>query len=271
MIRTGICILVFAMATPAFAQHKARPGRKQKDTIVQQARQINALLASYDTLVPFAENQQEGIIDSIGNEIITRLLAVLNDPSLVNHRIETLFKGEELLQSRSADGNIWFFSIDEKTGGSYRTSKTLICYRLPDGRIKAEPFGGEEEEPLSTSTYADPVLVNSATRQYIVIGAVATCNTCAYYSACTLQIDSDAVQYSIITDYDGRSDLLLKLEYNGESKTLESEYYSPYLEDTLYSGNAEDSGYRYYYKSTFRYWNGMFVEAEACRSMLAEE
>ncbi|CAN5168354.1 hypothetical protein BH09BAC5_BH09BAC5_10100 [soil metagenome] len=258
-------IILFILNTQVFGQFNKRPNPKKRDNFIQQTEKINSLLKYYKTLSPFSDNENRfEIIDSIGNEITTRLLKVLNDKRILNYQIEKLLTNDDLSISKSADNKIYFFSIDEKTGGSYRTSKTIIHYRLPNGLVKAEFFGGNASEALATSTYAEIFLLDSLNQKYFVIGGVQTCNTCIASLAITLQLDSNSINTELIAQYDGRYYDLKVFDFNFELREFNFEFYSASDDDHLYGGENEIPGFQHRFKSKFKYLNGKFVEVEKC-------
>ncbi len=259
-----ICILLF-LSSQLFGQSNKKVTNHKKDEIIQKIEGINTLLKYYGTLSPFSEDDDRfEMIDSICNEITTRLLNILNDKRIVNYPIETLLNQEEILVSKSIDNKIFFFSIDEKTGGSYRTSKTIIHYRLLNGSVKADFFGGEASEVLATSTYDQVFLLDSINQQYFVIGGVPTCNTCFVSSAIMIQLDSNSFQTELIAQFDGRFDDLKVFEFDSISKIFTYEYFAADNDDSLYGGNNEYLGLQHKFNSKFKFINGEFLEVEKC-------
>lgn len=235
----------------------------KKNDFIKQVEKINILLKQYETLTPFSDNENSfELIDSVSTEITTRLLKVLNDKRILNYQIETLFTEEELMISKSDDNKIYFFSIDEKTGGSYRTSKTIIHYRLPNGIVKAEFFSGKASEVLATSTYGQIYLLDSLTQKYFVIGGVQVCNTCKVLLALTIQLDTNSINTELIAQYDGRYYDLKTFDFDSLSKEFNYEFYAADNDDSLYGGDNEKEGLKHRYKSKFKYLNGEFSEIE---------
>ncbi len=104
-----ICILLF-LSSQLFGQTNKKVTKHKKDEIIHKIEGINTLLNYYGTLSPFSENDDRfEMIDSIGNEITTRLLNILNDKRIVNYSIETLLNQEEISVSKSIDNKIFFF------------------------------------------------------------------------------------------------------------------------------------------------------------------
>jgi hypothetical protein len=265
MTRILAIFLLFLLTSQTFGQARKKISSNKKDNISNKIAEINTLLKYYDTLSPFSEDDNRfELIDSIGNEITTQLLKILNDKNIINYPIESLLNQDELSISKSNDNKVFFFSIDEKTGGSYRTSKTIIHYRLSDGTVKAELFGGEASEALATSTYGQVFLLDSLNQKYFVIGGVQTCNTCNASLAITIQLDSVTYQTNLIAQYDGRYYDLKVFEYDSIEKVFSYEYYAADNDDSLYGGNNEHKQFQHKFKSRFKFINGSFLEIEKC-------
>lgn len=259
-----IFILLF-LTTQILGQTNKKISKNKKDDISQKITEINTLLKFYETLSPFSDNDNWfDLIDSISNEITTRLLKILNDKRIVNYSIETLLYQNEISISKSRDNRIFFFSIDEKTGGSYRTSKTIIHYRLLNGTVKADFFGGESSEALATSTYGQVFLLDSLNIKYFVIGGVQTCNTCNVSLAITIELDTSTYHTDLIAQFDGRYGDLKVFEYDSIAKVLTYEYYAADNDDPLFGGNNENLELQHKFKSKFKFINGGFLEIEKC-------
>jgi hypothetical protein len=251
--------------TQTFAQTYKKISKNGKDDISQKIAEINNLLKYYGTLSPFSDNDNRfELIDSIGSGITTRLLKILNDKRIINYSIETLLSQSEISISKSNDNKIFFFSIDEKTGGSYRTSKTIMHYRFTNGTVKADFFSGEASEALATSTYGQVFLLDSLNQKYFVIGSVHTCNTCNASLAITIKLDTNSYQTDLIALYNGRYYDLKLFEYDSIEKVFSYEYYTADNEDSLYGGNNENGQLQHKFKSKFKFINGAFLEIEKC-------
>ncbi|MCZ2356457.1 MAG: hypothetical protein LC115_07180 [Bacteroidia bacterium] len=258
-----IILILFFLSIQTYGQVSNKNKSKKKDDFIKQTEQINALLKYYQTLSPFSDTENNfELIDSLSNEITIHLLKVLNDKRILNYQIETLFTEEELMLSKSDDNRIYFFSIDEKTGGSYRTSKTIIHYRLSNGTVKAELFSGEASEALATSTYGQIYLLDSLTQKYFVIGGVQVCNTCKVLLALTIQLDKNSINTELIAKYDGRYYDLKVFDYDSTVKEFNYEFYAAENDDSLYGGDNEKTGLKHRYKSKFKYINAKFSEIE---------
>jgi hypothetical protein len=227
------------------------------NTFLQEIGEINDLLKYYNTLSPFSEDEKEvDQIDSLNQLLLNRLLNVLSDRRIVEYPIEKLFPGVGVAISKSEDNRLFFLSIDEKTGGSYRTQISIMHYRFPDGTVLSEYFGEE--------TYGPIFLLDSLRQHYIVLGSVQTCGTCLAASACTIQFDSGAYLRNPIAQYDGRYGDLKVFEYDNTKKELCLEYDEADYDDPIYGGNTEVASRRKF-KRTYKYADGAFQELQPRR------
>lgn len=256
---------LFVLPLNILGQQKSKMPKRSGDEIMQKIEEINLLLKSYDTLSPFSDNEDRfELIDSIGNRITAQLLVLLNDKRIINYPIETLLVEEGIFISKSNDNKIFFFSIDEKTGGSYRTNITIIHYRLADGTVHAEFFGSEDYEAMATSIYDKVILVDSAAQKYFVIGGVQTCNTCNVSLAIAITLDTSSYHVDLIAEFDGRQDDLKIFEFDSLEKIFSYEYFAASNDDSVYGGDNEMEGLQHKYKNKYKYLNGAFFQIEKC-------
>lgn len=255
----------FFVSASVFAETTSQNNQLSDQDIIQKTEKINSLLQYYSTLSPFSDEPDRfEVIDSVRADTITLLLDVLNDKRILGYDIDELITEDELLISKSPDNRIYFLSISEKTGGTYRTSETIIHYRPTDEVVKAELFAGEASQALATSTYSQLYLIDDSAQKYFVIGGVSTCNTCSVMLAVVLEIGADSIQTDLVTQYDGRRYDLETFEYDAESKTFDVVYYSASDSDPLYGEDHGMDGFRRKYQQTFKYVNRDFLETETC-------
>jgi hypothetical protein len=266
-----IIIILLFITIEGNAQGTKKEHRLKKDNFKIQIDSINYFLQRYDTLSPFSDHENiYDIISLTRQEITTRLLNVLNDKKILEYQIENLFTSSELTISKSDDNKIYFLSIDEKTGGSYRTSITIIHYRLRNGVFKSEYYGGDPEGS-SSSTYGQPYLIDSMNQKYFIIGSVQTCNTCNLSSAMTLKIDSNSYKVNTVFQFEGRYYDLEIFDYNEVDKVFSYEYSSSEQDDSLYGDGDIPLGFRRKYRGKFKYYNGEFLQIENCEFLDKKE
>ena len=265
MTRPLIVALLFLIPLLSEGQSKSKNSKDRKDNILQQVNKINDLLDTYGQLSPFSEDENRfTMIDSIGNEIEDHLLTLLNDQRISNYQLDILLNHPVLSVSRSDDGRIYFVSFDEKTGGSYRTSVTIVHYRLSNGTVKAELMDGEETEALATSVYGHVFLLDSIRQQYFVMGSVLTCNTCIASLAATLTFDTASLHTDVVMIFDGRYYDLNVFEYDSVQKVFSYVYNAPHEDDSPDSEENKHHPLKHVFKGKFRFLDGNFLEVEKC-------
>ncbi len=266
LLITSTLMLIFLFTSlgsaKAISAHGIVPG---KDKFKQRLDSIQYLLSVYDTLSPFAEyeNAFDRIVD-VQSQISDKLIKVLSDPRIVKYNITELFGNTGLMISHSSDERIYFLSLDEKTGGSFRSCITIIHYRLPNGIFQASYFGDGDDDALSTSVYDTPYLLDSISNIYFVSGSVTTCNTCVAAVAITLQLDSAGYTTDVVYAYDGRYYDLLKFDFDTHTKTFTYEYYEPLADDPLYAEDDEQTLHQMRCIGLFAFEQGKFFEKSKC-------
>lgn len=265
-------IVLILLAFPAVGQTKGRNSNNSRDGILEKIKAINVQLAYYDSLSPFSGNENVyNEIDSVGDTIVSSLMVLLNDNRIVNYQIEKLLDDNSLFLSKSDDNRIYFISLDEKSDGSYKTSKTIIHYRLPSGKVAAELFSGEASEALATASYEHVFMLDSLSRTYFVIGKVLTCNTCIVTLAVTLTLDSNSIHAELAAQFDGRYGDLIKFEYDSLAEEFTYIHNAADNDDPLYGGNNPYPELQHQFHSKFKYTNGVFLEIEKCETWVKKE
>jgi hypothetical protein len=252
--------------TLSFGQGNKKINQNKKDTFIKQIDRLNNTIEFYGTLSPFSGDNRSELIDSARNELTTQLLEVLNDNRILKYQMEKLITPHVLSISRSADNKVYLLSYDEKTGGSYRSSKTFIHYRLSNGTVRGELFGGGDPDILTSSAYEQIYTLDSANQKYFVIGGVQTCNTCYASVAVVIQIDSSSYQTNLVDEFNGRIHDLLFFGYNDIEKEFTYEYYAASKDDSFYEGDNENGDLQHKYKGKIKYLNGAFKAIEKCES-----
>ena len=266
-----LVIILFFITLFANAQRASKEKRVKKDDFKIQIDSINYFLQCYDTLKPNSDGESNiEIISSVQGEITERLLKILNDKRILEYQIENLFKSNDLYITKSDDNKIYFLSIEEKTGGSYRSSITIIHYRLKNGTFKSEYYGGNNEES-SIPVFGKPYLIDSLNQKYFMIGGVETCNTCHFSAAMTLQLDSSYCNINTIFQFDGRYDDLEIIEYDTLTKVFSYEFFSSSNDDLLYGDSNIPLGFRKRFIGKFVYHDGDFIQIENCEYLIKKD
>jgi hypothetical protein len=243
----------------------------KKDYFKTNIDSINVLLSIYDTLSPFEDhdgNEEDTIfqnsmfpnkhsIEFIQGEIIDLLREVLNDKKIKHSKIQELFpNNNSLFISCSEDSRLCMLSLDEKTGGTFRSTITLIHYRLSDGSIHTELAEGYNG---SYTIYT----LNPKKPAYFVLGSTITCTTCVNEEAYLFNLDSASYNAELFFDYYGRYYDLLNFSFNPEVKSFYYDYFVTGEEDALYrDGHNYPADLVCHRSGRYTYYDGEFLEME---------
>jgi hypothetical protein len=279
-----LMLLLLFISEVSLSQTSQKLKRKKPDDVLIRIEKINQLQFEYGLLNPFeSEFNDYDSIESLQHQIIDELLLLFNDQRVRNYPVDSLIKGEEIFISTSPDKRIWFLSLDEKTGGSFKSNITLIHYRTLDGRVVAEkfsgelPYSGEDDfannnkthestfriDGAASAIYSNIVLVDSTHHLYYVQGNVRTCNTCRYDVAFSIDLDSIGIHPTFIAEYDGRDYGLLAFDYYPVEQELLVEYYED-IDNSAPLFESIDESEALYLKRLFRYkyLSGKFYQIE---------
>lgn len=265
MMRMVTVVVSLALTGLLYGQKHGKSTALKKKEIGTMIQEINGQLKYYETLSPFSELPDRfELIDSMGTQIVSRLLQVLNDKRIIHYPIDTLFYQNELTITKSDDQRLFFFSLDEKTGGSYRTSKTLIHYRLRDGSVKADYFRGADSEDLITSTYGQIFLLDSLNQKYFALGGVQTCNTCILSLAVLITLDTNTYHTDLIAKHDDRFNDLEVFAFDPLERVFSYAYNPVNTVDEIMDGKEKSEILQQRLMGKFKFINGTFHEIERC-------
>ena len=265
-----ILLLLFLIPRKGFCFNE-----ESKDKFNQKIDSINYFLSVYDTLSPFSPNPNiNELIYSVQEEITTRLLEILNDNRIILYEIDTIFMHNSLQIARSEDRRVYLLSFDQKTGGTYQPSTNIIHYRLKNGSVKAEIFGGVEEgglgengdnsERYGTSNFGGIFTLDSIQHFYLTIGGVKGCGTCIGVFAVSIKLDSSEFSARTITSFDGRYHNLEEFDFYPQTKEIKYDFWNGDPGDSLYGSEDLYPGYRKRIKGKLRYIDGNFIPVESC-------
>lgn len=248
----------------------------------------NTYLANYDTLSPFgtetyialAESSlskdlvasimaDEEYVDGLSNgrDSITEFNLILELQELIMGNLEQLIVHDRFGSSdieaiigdydlaivKSDDGKLYNFSLDEKTGGSYRSRLSLMHYTeisrdsLPtqqelDEGTKINPysiFEGDGFDSIHTLDTEEGI-------KYVVSGSVRGCSYCFETSVMLVYFADGFFQQDFYYSVNSR-DWEEGAYYNPETQTIEVDYMTDDLTyDCDCSNTADEGGYDNY-------------------------
>ena len=175
----------------------------------KQVKELNRYLRTYDTFSPFGayevrslsipkkylnsvmsdnmpdiDGQVSGNIPIVYYQgLIGRgLQRVLRNKNIAAYRLEDIIDGKYIFISHSADRRLYSLSIDEKTGGSYRSQLTYVQYRAASGKVYNYDLTGESTDTANVfNNDGFGVIADFRTPEgtkYLLQGYVMECNTC---------------------------------------------------------------------------------------------
>ncbi len=254
-------LIIAALACAPLAQGVAQSSR----ALNRQLEAIRTDLARYDTLSPFGE--ESDAIEPLGKRIIDAMLSAVKDPRVTAAGIKQHLGDGPMQFQASADDRVWLFSLDERTGGSFRSRINFGRFRLPDGSLLVtEDLARSEEEDDATSLSVggfDAIhqLDDSA---YFVMSGVRGCGACWAEDAWRLVLRPGGPLFQRIHGFDGWYSNLAAFDFDPVKKTLT---YSYVHED---DANASDDHSYIWQRGTYRYLRGAFIEVEACTALVSE-
>ncbi len=194
----------------------------------------------YDTMNPYVNNQQhvEKLYD-YQQRIVAILLEVLNNAQYMKLDPAKQINTPGISHTISDDSRAHTFTIDEKTGGSFRsnitivflTTRTIYRARLLPGIYVSYHFSGIHQ---MDSTH------------YLAMGQVTTCNTCVSAMAMMISILGGEEIFTTVTSVDCRYPDLFEFRYNDTTKVI-SYHYGTRSDDSMFgevSGNRDEEGHQ---------------------------
>lgn len=216
----------------------------------------------YDDLSPFSDDEDPfEKIEETQSAIIDHLTFLLNDPRIVTFDLDELFANTGLHVTRSEDHRVYVLTIDELTGGSYRSALSTLHLRYPNGSVSGEVY---------SDAWSQVHTVDQDRGVYMITSSVLTCNTCTREHAILLKMDSSKVESESFMDYEGRYYDLHQFGYNEKDRTFAIEYSTPDFRDSLYGDGyggendeeADGVPRTYRIRMVYQYKEGEFVLIE---------
>jgi hypothetical protein len=140
----------------------------------------------------------------INQELGEALAAVLRVPGLSDGALDSIFT-EGLRPVRSADGRLWIFEWDERTGGSFQAEVHLVFYR--DGKGEGHPVFTFD---LGDSIFEDDkrwsrgggygaihqLGLTDSSMLYMCVGGVKGCSTCCSELLTVLELTANGINFN---------------------------------------------------------------------------
>lgn len=239
------------------------------DSLLAEIDSINILLTVYDSSKPFNGNNQQLLhTDLVQQNIIQKLLVVLNNNLICLFGLDTLFQKHSLLINSSADKNVYFITMDEKVGGIYKTAITIIHYKLGNGNVKAHLFNSNNITELHSYYVNNIHNLNKNKLVYYLESMASTCNTCVDFYAMQLSITSCCVLVEPIYHYTGNYYNLNKAEFNPKDNTFSYEELLE-KEEKIIINDSTTQNVKVKITNTgkFKFIQNQFYEMEHCKNL----
>lgn len=204
---------------------------EEKLELIEFSEEDDWLTATTDSVDAFS------MIAYLQHKIIGNIKDIIAHEDFLKYDITRLIIGEDIHIAKSEDNKLFNFSIDEKTGGSYRSSLSVTYYT--DGVIN-EP---EEKDDSAFSFSTDGIdeiytLYTQEGTKYVLLSYVRACNSCFYSTINLISYKDkrfvDEFHYSLeLRDTEGG------VSYDPETKTIHAEYYIDDLTPYCYCNEAE--------------------------------
>tara|TARA_R110000850_G_scaffold256916_2_gene382888 strand:+ start:109 stop:894 length:786 start_codon:yes stop_codon:yes gene_type:complete len=253
--------ILFLIPVLSLAQPAKRNKKAHKHFLLQ-VDTLNNLLAAYDTLYPHSSNLDEfERIESIGFEINQRLPVILEHPLLSYYKVDKLIHEKGLSINTSKDNKLYFFMVDQKTGGSYHPYDSYLYYRFDENRSGMVMLG----EPF----FSVIGIVDSTNSVYLISSHLFGCNTCVQESVIQLSPNTlGGVNMESIYYFEGRD--ISDYQYDSKNKVLTYQNEDPFEDDSLYWDEGEYPDGRFRHEGTMVYRNGKFVTTQLCDFLIQE-
>jgi hypothetical protein len=138
---------------------------------------------------------------------------------LESYDLVEIFQNYELGIVRSTDGKLYNFSLDEKTGGSYRSRVSWMYFTEQEERDNESILNGFETDGydrIDTIHVGDQVC-------YLLIGSVQGCNACFLTYVEMVKYENGQFISEFYFSLESRS-WDAELDYNPETRTIRADY-----------------------------------------------
>lgn len=226
---------------------------------------IQKCLEEYDTLSPYSIDMRViERIDSLRYQITHSLTRFMKNDSTPLTDWDKHLHAQALMITYSADRNIWIFSLDEKTGGTYRPYTTIIYYVIHPHKAQAEIWSDRDFDAYDECSFDTVFVVDEEQKVYLALGSLYTCTTCLWKGAMLYKIASNGLSYEPLFTFEGRYAQLKRFEYLSASKEFVYEYEEADSADPLYgpSDKPKTQDGIIVYRGRFRYAGGRFKKIE---------
>lgn len=259
-----ILIVVFLLFSISFC-------KAQSKSIKSAIKNVNTQLDIYQTLHPFGAEyyavkdlkltkseliEAYGDISEVSDSIesiealgfIQDRISKLLDITLKHRKAKTIdftqVFNDNLAVIKSPDDKLYNFSIDEKTGGSYRSRISWVYYLLDDQFVNVD-YSSEENDasPFNSDGYTEIKSFRSFnTTRYLLFGSVRGCGACFEEHVTLVHFEDD--HFMLDFEYSLSSRLAQQhIFFDEDSKALSVFYETDDLTEDCYCEDDNNSSY----------------------------
>ncbi|PWH85115.1 hypothetical protein [Brumimicrobium oceani] len=208
--------------------------RKQRKELLKEA--------DYDAVLSIKKDsiQQFHMIFYYQDRILAQLDQLLEHQDFEKYDIIKMISGDELAIVKSADNKLYNFSIDEKTGGSYRSRFSIMHYTDLEIRDSIDVdsysiFEGDGYNEIFTLNTEEGV-------KYVLTGSVRGCSYCFQTFVQLVSFQNNAFYMDFEYEVNNR-DWNDGAYYDHESKTINVSYH---IDDLTEFCGCEEDNERYF-------------------------
>lgn len=222
-------------------------------------------LVRYDTLSPF---EDFGAIEALAKRIIDASLSALSDPRVTRVLVEQHIGIGPMQFLPSDDNRVWLFSLDENTGGSFRSRLTFGRFLLPNGSsvIRKDLAALADIQPtgsgLAVGGFDAIHRIDDST--YFMGSIVQGCSACLTLEAWRLVLRADGPRFFRFHSFEGWRDDVERFSYDAARRRFS------YSCIERMDNSAKEPLPIVWSRGAYGYLNGDFVEVEACTFRMAE-
>lgn len=178
-------------------------------------------MREYSELNPYLGSEDIAVrIDSTRAEILEALWQVLNQGPFPQEPLDDDLWHREIQVVKSLNGQLYCYTIDHKTGGSYKPASTILHYRRRDGVFAAHLLDDRMGQDVQETTINEVYTLDTLGTAFLLLGTLQTCNTCFVASAFTVSVDEDGFHFELVAQINDFNDETDQLFFDSKSSIL---------------------------------------------------
>jgi hypothetical protein len=186
-----------------------------------QKQRLQIFLEEYSELDPYLGSEDIAVrIDSTRAKILEALWQVLNQGPFPQEPLDEDLWHREIQVVKSLNGQLYCYTIDHKTGGSYKPASTILHHRRRDGIFAAHRLDDCMGQDVQESNINEVYTLDSLGTAFLLLGTLQTCNTCFVASAFTVSVDEEGFHFELVAQIKDFNDETDQLFFDSKSSIL---------------------------------------------------